>query len=286
MTTLPTTEAALREAMRDRRHWQPGHPDRERYAARVTEGWRALVEAEAAGTQEVKVRAHTRLRDGREEHVDAYTQTRRSARERQGNPAGDGTILNVADTGTAPAADAPASAPSVVTIFVGGLADATSLIVRDQVALLAPHGPGMATYYLSHGQGRELLHLIEGLPVDTSINVVGFSWGGDTAAQVAAILGSRGRPIDTLLTIDPVGRGTSDSFFRRVKAGAGQWINVHAAGGGTRSLQRGGCDWQSIRHWPEQTRRHLHLRSGRARQIRPDDAHAGRQWADPQRSAS
>jgi hypothetical protein len=36
MPTLPINEAALREAMRDRRYWQPGHPERERYGAWVT----------------------------------------------------------------------------------------------------------------------------------------------------------------------------------------------------------------------------------------------------------
>lgn len=36
------TEADLRAAMRDRRYWQAGHPERATYGAWVGEGWRAL----------------------------------------------------------------------------------------------------------------------------------------------------------------------------------------------------------------------------------------------------
>ena len=35
----PPTEASLREAMRDPRYWQSGHPDRPGWLAAVTEGW-------------------------------------------------------------------------------------------------------------------------------------------------------------------------------------------------------------------------------------------------------
>ena len=71
-----------------------------------------------------------------------------------------------------------------------------------------------------------------GLPQGTPVRLVGHSWGADTAAQIVARLGDDGRRVESLVTIDPVGRGTSDRFFARVRRGAGQWINVRATGGG------------------------------------------------------
>ena len=69
-------------------------------------------------------------------------------------------------------------------------------------------------------------------PAGTRIVLVGHSWGGDTAAQAAAALAAQGRPVDTLVTVDPVGRGLSEGFMRRVRAGSREWINIRATGGG------------------------------------------------------
>jgi hypothetical protein len=72
MATVRMTEAGLRQAMRDRRHWQAGHPERHAYVNSVTEGWHALVDAErSGGTREVHVRSYSRVRAGRTEHVDS-----------------------------------------------------------------------------------------------------------------------------------------------------------------------------------------------------------------------
>jgi len=65
-----------------------------------------------------------------------------------------------------------------------------------------------------------------------SIHVVGHSYGGDTAAQIAAGMAKRGQSVDLLVTIDPVGRGVSQDFFQRVRDGSRRWINVNATGGG------------------------------------------------------
>jgi hypothetical protein len=75
MPTLPIDEAALREAMRDRRYWQPGHPERERYGAGVTEGWQALDAAPDQGADTVvHVRAYERRGpDGDVIQVQAHT---------------------------------------------------------------------------------------------------------------------------------------------------------------------------------------------------------------------
>jgi hypothetical protein len=63
------TSASLREAMRDPRYWQQGHPDRTGYSAWVTQGFRALHDAETEGRDVVHVRAY--MREGHQ--VSAYT---------------------------------------------------------------------------------------------------------------------------------------------------------------------------------------------------------------------
>lgn len=64
------TESSLREAMRDDRYWHAGHPERNAYVNWVGEGFQALVRAEQAGDRSVvHVRAYSRVRDGRTEHV-------------------------------------------------------------------------------------------------------------------------------------------------------------------------------------------------------------------------
>lgn len=54
------TEADLRQAMRDPRYWQPGHPERAAYAAWVTHGYHALHPRDAAPRSSVWVTAYTR----------------------------------------------------------------------------------------------------------------------------------------------------------------------------------------------------------------------------------
>ncbi|MBW6398701.1 alpha/beta hydrolase [Roseomonas sp. HJA6] len=83
--------------------------------------------------------------------------------------------------------------------------------------------------YASHDQPARIRSLIETAAPGTRVVVVGHSWGADTAAQIVDRLAREGRPIDMLVTVDPVGPFLSDDFFRRVRAGAREWINVNAA---------------------------------------------------------
>lgn len=235
MARIAITEQDLRAAMRDRRYWQSGHPEREAYQARVTEGWRALAaagwwdEGGKACTQ-VFVRAYERTRNGRREHVDAYTQCRPTGRGEgetriaQARPEHDGAA-------TAGATAAPAPRP--VVVFVGGMGDAGTRIVREYANRFGGAHSDRETRYFAHDEGARIRRFIEGLPPGTPVSLVGHSWGGDTAASVAAALGATGRRVDTLVTIDPAGRGTSEAFFARVRAGAGCWVNVNAAGDGS-----------------------------------------------------
>jgi thioesterase domain-containing protein len=122
-----------------------------------------------------------------------------------------------------------ANSPTLV-ILIGGGGDKTTRVVGR---LLEP-GPFRQDLghrelaYFHHDQADDIMDRISAAPEATRIVIVGHSWGGDRAAQVAAAMGQRGRPVDTLITIDPVGNHTSDDYYRRVRWGSREWINVRA----------------------------------------------------------
>jgi thioesterase domain-containing protein len=58
------------------------------------------------------------------------------------------------------------------------------------------------------------------------INLIGHSWGGDTAADVAEALGADGNTADLLVTVDPVSGRKGD--FTEVADGSSTWINIDA----------------------------------------------------------
>lgn len=69
---IPVTSSDLRHAMRDRRYWQPGHPEQAAYHAWVSDGWRRVTEGEAAGDGMVWVAPYTRHRDGEAQEVSGH----------------------------------------------------------------------------------------------------------------------------------------------------------------------------------------------------------------------
>jgi pimeloyl-ACP methyl ester carboxylesterase len=87
------------------------------------------------------------------------------------------------------------------------------------------------------------------LPADARINLIGHSYGGDTAAKAAA---AASRPINLLVTIDPV------SLIRpskaTVEAHVNHWIDVDAVTGGRGGVANDiagiGGAWNA---WPEGT---------------------------------
>ena len=81
--TIAITEADLRKALQDPRYWMAGHPEREGFAGWVTQGFQALHGPEAKSGS-VQVRAYTRHRDGKEEHVGAHTRGTAPSMERDG----------------------------------------------------------------------------------------------------------------------------------------------------------------------------------------------------------
>jgi pimeloyl-ACP methyl ester carboxylesterase len=129
--------------------------------------------------------------------------------------------------------DAGADAASrPLLIFIGGAGDGTLRKVGQVVDWLRarPDAARREVHYFLHWQKGVVLALIAAQPPGRPIRLIGHSWGGNAAARVAAALGLRGRPVDLLVTIDPVTRGIGPAFLAQVKAGARHWINVRAGG--------------------------------------------------------
>ena len=111
MALMPLTETGLRSAMRDRRYWQSGHPEREAYVGWVSRGWRALEGSPyraPSGSSVVFVQAYTRVRDGHAEQVSAH---QRSAPPRTGDNSAGGAASQQTGGGT----EAPNATPSGTT---------------------------------------------------------------------------------------------------------------------------------------------------------------------------
>jgi pimeloyl-ACP methyl ester carboxylesterase len=234
---VPVTEESLRAAMRDPRYWRSGHPEREAYGRWVTEGWRAFVNEGQGKNGVVQVRAYTRTRNGKTEQVGAHTRADPpggAAKDGSQSTGGKGGFAlpihdSAGSTAPSPRPGITAASPTLV-IFVGGGGDAKSGIVsgfEDSLAVRTELGH-RGTAYFANDEQAAIIARINAEPQETRIVLVGHSWGGDTAAQAAAALGQQGRPVDTLVTVDPVGRGLSDDYLRRVRAGSREWVNIHA----------------------------------------------------------
>ncbi len=81
-------------------------------------------------------------------------------------------------------------------------------------------------YYATHDQKGDVSNFINQLPPEAEINLIGHSWGGDSAADIA--VANPGR-IKNLITIDPVSRAPKDPT--KIRASAHNWINVNAIEG-------------------------------------------------------
>lgn len=93
---VPITEASLRAAMRDKRYWQTGHPERDAYSDWVTGGWSALEGSphrNAEGSTMVFIRAYSRVREGRSEFVAGHW---------RGTSSSDGNLIQIQERGTTP----------------------------------------------------------------------------------------------------------------------------------------------------------------------------------------
>ncbi|TDH61539.1 hypothetical protein E2C06_16435 [Dankookia rubra] len=128
--------------------------------------------------------------------------------------------------------DAATPPVTPLLVLIGGAGDGTLRKVGQVVDWLRarPDAAEREVHYFFHWQKGAVLDLIEAQPPSRPIRLVGHSWGGNAAAKVAATLGRQGRPVDLLITIDPVTRGIGPAFLAQVKAGARRWINVQAGG--------------------------------------------------------
>lgn len=238
---VPVTKEGLRAAMRDPRYWASGHPERDAYHRWVTEGWQALVREGQGKNGVVQVRAYTRTRNGKTERVGEHSRADPPGGDAPAAPrsaAGPGGLaLPIRHAaGSAPPSPRPgitAASPTLV-IFIGGGGDSKSGIVSDFEAsptVRAELGH-RKTAYFTNDQQAAIIARAKAEPQETRIVLVGHSWGGDAAAQAqaAAALGVEGRPVDTLVTVDPVGVGLTDDYLRRVRAGSREWVNIRAYG--------------------------------------------------------
>jgi pimeloyl-ACP methyl ester carboxylesterase len=109
-------------------------------------------------------------------------------------------------------------------IFVGGFADdSRNKLVENSASMNS--GIYGNNYYATHSDIDDIDALIAQIPEDQTINLIGHSWSGQTAAQAA--VDNPGK-IDTLVTIDPVGYGHPN--FSTISNSVNQWINVDATG--------------------------------------------------------
>jgi RHS repeat-associated protein len=115
-------------------------------------------------------------------------------------------------------------------VFVGGANDARSGIVRDVYNLFKQWNPTLKSAYFSWNNRKAIINYLKAAGSDP-IQLIGHSYGADTAAKIAADAPSLlNRTINLLMTVDPVGRGgVSNKLFERVAAGTDRWVNITAS---------------------------------------------------------
>lgn len=108
----------------------------------------------------------------------------------------------------------------LVRIFVGGAADGSTALVKRFVDELKDPN----SFYFSHQDAAAIQAFINSQPANEPIDLIGHSWGGDTAATIAE---NSPRKIDMLVTIDPVSIVRPD--MNAVRNNTITWINVNAS---------------------------------------------------------
>jgi pimeloyl-ACP methyl ester carboxylesterase len=121
---------------------------------------------------------------------------------------------------------APKPAVKPLYIFVGGFADRdTYHPVANYVESFRGAHPDSDVRYFPWDDCDGLLNTIRSAPSGAKVNVVGHSYGADTAAYCIGYMAPTGIHVDKLITIDPVGRTPIPDGWR---SGASTWINVAA----------------------------------------------------------
>lgn len=140
--TISLNRADLRQAMRDPRYWQSGHPERADYRGWVTDAWRQH-QAGAGGDGLVWVKPYTRRRDGETHEVSGHF------RQSSGGSAEDGRVVMEASPGGGVERRYTARDAS------GGLIGrCESLADGSQICTLAMPDGGITVQQLQAGEGE------------------------------------------------------------------------------------------------------------------------------------
>ena len=113
-------------------------------------------------------------------------------------------------------------------IFIGGGGDDLAWlglgVVRDYVDAYVAE-TGRQALYAPNARVGELTRRLRACRDAAPLNLVGHSWGGPDAFELAARLSAAGRPVDNLITLDAV----SGPFRRHsVAFEIGYWLDVTA----------------------------------------------------------
>ncbi len=113
-----------------------------------------------------------------------------------------------------------------VNIFIGGADDQDS--GRGPVLTSSSLKNSIGTnYYYTYDETDDINEKIADLPNGTTINIIGHSWGGDTAANIVLDPVNAGK-ITTLITIDPVTTFGSNINYSVLAKSVPNWVNVQA----------------------------------------------------------
>jgi pimeloyl-ACP methyl ester carboxylesterase len=109
-------------------------------------------------------------------------------------------------------------------IFVGGFGDggmlASSIVADYQTTYAKTHS---GSVYFEWKPRDGIVKYLDDLPLDEQINLIGHSYGGDTAGVITA---SYKRRINVLVTIDPVGSGKD--MINSIRGNCTTWVDVNA----------------------------------------------------------
>lgn len=159
-----------------------------------------------------------------------------------------------------PVPDPVLGVPDTVNIFIGGADDKEGDFggnhpVLNSLALSKDvYGYNI---YATHKDADKISASIQKLPSNVQVNVIGHSWGGDTAAQVA--LENPGR-ISALVTIDPVSQfSTTSNDYSTIRNSVGAWVDVRATGRPDSFLNLGNLTAFMGNRWGDDPKPHADL---------------------------
>ena len=130
------------------------------------------------------------------------------------------------------AGDGATSPKQGTVIFIGGYGDGRNIgddgIVSRYADTFRNAHDNLDVQYFPWDQADKIRNYAASLSPGTDVSIVGHSYGADTGAQVAQSLGRQNIPVNTLVTIDPVGHGWTDGFMSNVANNSARWVNVQA----------------------------------------------------------